>query len=364
MKKPWREYRVVIILFVVWRVLLAGIERAAPLLWPLREGFLGPNPWLNFDGVHYLSIARNGYFTFQQAFFPFFPNLIRWVSSLFLLNDYVTAIMISHVMFLLGLILYYRLAQAINKPMARWSVILLLLFPTSYYFAAGYTESLFFFLSVLSLYAAGQKRWWVAGIAGMLASNTRLFGVFLFPAIVLEYLQRPRSRRRALDIIAICLIPVGLLAYMVYLGGTIADPLAFFHSQPAFGAGRSGSTLILLPQVVFRYTKIFLTATPNTVSYAVAIFEFITLILGFLLVYLGYRQRLRLSLLLYSLLVILTPTLTGTLSSLPRYILSAFPLFFVLGNVHNRWIKAAIAILFIGGLFVSTAAFLQGYFVA
>src|SRR5688572_29034439 len=38
----------------------------------------------NFDGVHYLSIAQNGYQALgSQAFFPLFPIIVRWLSFIF-----------------------------------------------------------------------------------------------------------------------------------------------------------------------------------------------------------------------------------------------------------------------------------------
>jgi len=33
--------------------------------------------WANFDGAHYINIARDGYHQFDQAFFPLYPLMIR-----------------------------------------------------------------------------------------------------------------------------------------------------------------------------------------------------------------------------------------------------------------------------------------------
>lgn len=331
----------------------------------MREGFLGPVRWANMDGVHYLSIAKNGYFTYQQAFFPLYPNLIRWVSRVAGISDVTAALAISHIAFLAGLILFYDLARSINRRYAVWSIVFLLLFPTSFFFASIYTESLFFFLSVACLVAARRKLWWVAGVAGMLASNTRLFGIFLFPVVIWEYLKAPARTRRWQDIVAICLVPVGLAMYMWYLAGSIGDPLAFFHAQPAFGAGRSGSTLVTLPQVLWRYMRIFTTVSPPSFTYGISVFEVVTFISGILVIWAGLQKRvLTVAYIVYCLAILITPTLTGTLSSLPRYILSAFPLFIVMGNMHNTKIKVAIVVVFVLGLIIFTAAYLQGYFVA
>lgn len=351
--------------FVLWRGALWIIESAAPAFWPLYTRFIGPSFWSNFDGVYYITIARvGGYGPYQQAFFPLYPILIRWLSKVSGIDDIAVSLFISHASFFFGLLLFYLLAREHDSKNAWWSVLLLLLFPTSFFFAAVYTESLFLFLSAFCLYAA-RKRWWlVAGVIGGLASSTRLFGIFLLPAVIWEYLQTPTKNWRWVFIAQMCIIPLGLIFYMIYLNVTTGDPLAFFHAQPAFGAGRSGGSLIVLPQVLWRYFKIFTSVAPLTLTYAISLFEFLVFILGSGLLWLGYKRGVRLSYLLYSFAILITPTLTGTFSSIPRYMLSAFPLFFIFGSVHNTGIKI-LSVLLCAVVFVLAAtAFLQGYFIA
>src|SRR3989338_9815017 len=62
----------------------------------------------NFDRAHYLLIAKNGYAQYQQAFFPLYPLLIRWLSSLFLNNHLVTGLLISNLSFLVGLFIFSK----------------------------------------------------------------------------------------------------------------------------------------------------------------------------------------------------------------------------------------------------------------
>src|SRR3990172_6131345 len=70
----------------------------------------------NFDGAHYLLIAKNGYSQYQQAFFPLYPLLIRWLSPFFLNNHLLTALIISNISFLLGLYFFSKyLKLAINN---------------------------------------------------------------------------------------------------------------------------------------------------------------------------------------------------------------------------------------------------------
>ncbi|MBI5449389.1 glycosyltransferase family 39 protein [Candidatus Gottesmanbacteria bacterium] len=364
MKKRWQVIAFISAVFVFWRGALWTIENAAPAFWPLYTRFLGPSFWSNFDGVYYLTIARGGYGPYQQAFFPLYPLLIRWLSRLSGVDDISVSLFISHVSFFFGTLLFYVLARDNDKKNARWSLMLFLLFPTSFFFAATYTESLFLLLSAFCLYAAKRQWWLLSGISGCLASATRFFGIFLFPAVFWEYVRNRPKTHSWMHFVGICLIPVGLLSYMAYLNAALGDPLAFFHAQPAFGAGRSGNTIIFLPQVLWRYLKIFVSVAPLTLTYAVSLFEFLVLVMGACLLWLGYKRKFRMSYLIYSLAIFVTPTLTGTLSSVPRYILSAFPLFFIFGSVHNTWIKILATMIFAVIFVLAATAFLQGYFIA
>ena len=59
------------------------------------------------------------------------------------------------------------------------TIIFTFLFPTSFFFSAIYTESLFLLGTVLAFWAAYQDKWWVAGIGGAIAVLTRNLGITL-----------------------------------------------------------------------------------------------------------------------------------------------------------------------------------------
>lgn len=363
MKNRW-EVSIVTLFFAIWRVFLGAIEFFTARFIFFRRFFLGPLLWANFDGGHYFSIADTGYHTYQQAFFPLYPILISLLSRSVGIPLVPGGLIISHIAFFIGLIFFYKLAilEKVNHPF--WSVIFLLLFPTSFFFASVYTESLFLVLSVSSVYFLKRKKLLVSGVLGMLASSTRLFGIFLLIFPIAEYLKQQKKEGRFLYLLPMLLIPLGLVAYMIYLQQTLGDPLAFFHLQPKFGAERSGGNIILLPQVLWRYLKILFFSS-FSLPYVIAAFELIVFVLGMFLLWIGWKKfRIKSEYLIFSLLILLVPTMTGTLSSIPRYAISAFPLFFVVGNMHNKWVKLGIAVIFAIGLVASTALFLSGYFVA
>lgn len=376
----------VILTFLTWKIVLSFVSILSLKLLPLRTGFLGGGienysrtpllwGWANMDGQHYLSIAKNGYFQYEQAFFPLYPLLIRGLSVV--TGDYLlSALLISHASFLLALFFLYKLVKMeYQESVARWTIFFLLVFPTSFFFGSVYSESLFLFLIVSSFYCAKKEKWWLAGIIGGLASATRLVGIFLFPALLWEWWKskkigkqpfsqsRPeQSRRVAIQPLAsIAIIPLGLLSYMWYLIKTTGDPLFFFHAQPAFGAGRSGANLILLPQVIYRYLKIFLTAQLSY-DYLIAILEFISFIFAVYLLLKSFK-KISPSYQVFAWLTLITPTLTGSLSSMPRYLLSAFPLFIIIAleNTRVKQIFLSLSILF---LVLGTMFYFRGFFVS
>jgi hypothetical protein len=359
MKKHWMHYKFVYKAFFFWRFLLAFIAWVSVGWYPLHFVYLGQSPWGNFDGVHYVNIATSGYEQFQQAFFPLYPLLIGIVHTLKLLPPDAAGLVISHVAFLAALLVFYAYAKKFSESIAQWSVILLLAYPASFFFASVYTESLYFLFSILVIYLVEKYEFGKASMVGVLACATRLFGIFLWPYVLYKAYEKNKKLSPILF-----LFPLGLFSYMMYLYISVHDPLAFIHVQPQFGANRSGGHLIFLPQVLWRYANIIFFASKSTASYWVAILELVSFVSASVLVYLGWKKQSLRGLLLYSSCIVLLPSLTGTFSSVPRYILSAFPLFIVLGSLDNRVVKFVIVGLFSIGLVVMCSMFLQGYFVS
>jgi hypothetical protein len=362
MKRFWEHYKSVILAVTAWRLLLAFIELISPYLFPLRTAFLDPVHWANMDGGHYLFIARAGYGLYEQAFFPLYPMLIRMFSFLPIPLPYV-GLLISHGAFFIGILLFYDLALGVEGKYALWSVIFLLAFPTSYYFAAVYSTSLYFLLAVATFRAIEKRQWLAAGVFGGFASFTRVFGICLLIPSVIEYV-RTKTKINWRDFLAIGLIPMGLVAYMIYLYMQTGDAFSFIHVLPAYGSQRSAGQTVLLPQVFWRYAKILFTASPKTIEYGIAVLELVIFVFFVYLLVRAFTTNIKLSYILYSGIVLVVPTLTGTLTSVPRYVLAAFPLFIVMGITHNRTLKTAMLIIMLIGLVVCTSLYLQGYFVA
>lgn len=366
------SFKKITAIFLSWRLFLVAVGLISAKVLVLKPDFLGREfgrfsvlsglwPWANFDGAHYLSIATKGYGQFEYAFFPGYPLLINLLSRLwpdplgvaFLLSNLLT------VVFLFLLYKFWRLdfpEQTVSK-----GIILLLFFPSAFFWGAVYGESLFLTLAAGCLLAGRRDKYWLAFPLGALACLTRLVGVFLIPALLLIWLK---SKRRRSDLILIILTALGFFAVLAFNGVSTGDPLYFFHVQPSFGAERSGGSLVFLPQVFFRYLKIFLTVNPFSLAFYTAAQELTLVILSLVVLVLGWK-KIKIPELFFSAGVLLLPTFTGTLSSMPRYILAAFPLFIVGAQIlKEKWWFRTVVIIFLLWQVINVSLFLNGYWVS
>lgn len=368
-------------LFLTWKFFVYTCALFAPLFLPLhtesiaRPMAIGSNYllwiWVNFDGVHYLSIARTGYHYPNYAFFPLFPAAIALVHNLFHMPRIESGLWVSNVSFFLGLILLYKITLLdFNKKIALRTIIFGLVIPTSFYYGAFYADGLYFFLSLLSFYSARKSRWFLAGIFGYLAGLDRLIGVTLFPVLLLEwYIQNRTTQLDAKALIKsfvlqkaffIFLVPLGIITYGFYLQINFGD---FFLFQKSLKEWHQ-SQFTFPPQVLFRYIKIFITAQYNYI-YFIALLEFSASVLYCYLI-LRSLKVFRSSYVLLMTLVLLIPTFTGTLQGMPRYILHMFPAFIMLAllTASSKKYFYAVVIFFIVLQAILVAFFTRGYFVA
>ena len=319
--------------------------------------------WANFDGVHYLMIAREGYiFGLTQAFFPLFILLVRF-SGKIVKNPLAAGLLLNHLFFAVNLYVFYKLIRLdFKKEVGLWTLIFLSFFPTSFFFLSLYTESLFLLLVFSSFYLWRKKRHFMAGLVGALASATRITGIFLVPAFLHE--ARKSEKSQISKYLSAFLPSIGLLGYMWYLKSRFGDPFLFAHVQEGFGGGRQTDRLILLYQVFWRYFKMVLTVERNNPLYFTVWLETGSTALFLALLFFAYFKKVRKSYLIFAGLAYFLPTLTGTFSSMPRYVLGLFPGFIALALIEKRAFRLAWLALSLFLLFVCTAMFTRGYWVA
>src|SRR5256714_3121558 len=190
--------------------------------------------WDRWDSGHFVEIATKGYDApYRTAFFPLFPLLERALA--FLTHDpFAAGLIIANLAGLGMLTVLYRLvAGDFDAGLAYRTVLYFSVFPTAFFFAAAYNESLFLCLALLSFYYMRRGNWWLAGLFGFLASLTRSVGLFLLVPFFYEYLRQHQFKLRAthFDILGITGIPAGVGVFALYCYLRFRDPLAFSHAQ-------------------------------------------------------------------------------------------------------------------------------------
>lgn len=388
MKKYWELFKYPLIIFIIWRTIIFLVSYLAihfipqfGNMYPYANTVLettGLPSWIwsfgGFDGVHYLRIAQNGYQdAYYQAFFPLYPTLIKLLNifpkdlsldkRVFVDKTYFyTGIILSNIFLLVSLLV---LKITTGKKNFLWHSLLILSFPTAYYFGATYTESLFLLLLLLFVYFLKNKKYIVAGVIVGIASATRVIGILFLPVLIIQMLDdiiKNKSKITSKILLTLLISPSGLIIYMCYLWRRFNNPLIFISSQPGFGAERSGLPIITFPQVVFRYIKMFI-SVKNEYQVFTILNEFVLSILVLGLIIWAFK-RTDFGIWLLSLLIFLTPTLTGTLSSMPRYVLFSYILLVSSIVTWRPNVKLGLIGLMIIFQLILLALFSRGYWVS
>ncbi len=379
-------------------IVLAGLaslallpDSAAPPPYHLRGE---ANPLIDvlgsrWDTGFYVSIAEEGY-RYQGVplpsvpFFPLLPLLMRL--GALVTGDVVTAgILLSNLFLLLAAMLLYRLVEReFGQPVAGRAVWFLLIFPMSFFGSAIYTEALFLLCTIGSFYAARRQRWGWAGLLGMAAALTRLVGVIMAPVLLVEWwmqrrkspnhpiTQSPQNRLSAIrlgnkswrGLAAAAIVPLGTLAYMLYLQATFGDPLAFVHATAAWDRVPRP-----LPELIGRLLEAPAGGWGQAIaSGAFPLNDWIDLLTAAAFVVLGTAllAQNRWSEGLFVVLGALIPLYSGLLMSQRRYMWVLFPVFVLLArwSEGRPWLERTITMLFAAGLALSVALFANGYWVA
>ena len=316
-----------------------------------------PQPWLDlwshWDAQIYARLAREGYASSgpTEAWIVFFP-LYPWLVCLFeiVAHDYRLAeILVSGLATIAAAILLRRLTVLDYPARVGYAAVwFFLIFPTSYFLHIGYTESLFLTFALGSLLAGRRERWLLAGALGAAACLTRVIGVGLGPALLIEaWLQYRKSRRLNPQWLWIGLLGVGLGIYLLLNYAVAGDPLAFTHFEKQVWRKSFASPW-------FGVAELWRGLSNRTPSdfYMIGVYELFAVGLGFAGA-IWCTLRLRLSYGVWMFFNLFLITSTSFISSAPRYVLALFPLFIWAAAAGTKRplvgaILSAASLLFLG----------------
>ncbi len=228
MKTFWSEHRSDFFLAILFFITSSIFFEVAAKLSSLEYGV--PNISLEesckLDCHWYSSIVRDGYHlepsahpkgdAANWAFFPTFPIAAKFLAFLTGYDARVVLPVTSRLFLLASIFLFLIVAKREFGENARVLSGMLVAFnPYVVYAYAGYTETLYFFLTALAFHAADKQRWVSAGFFSAILSSTRLVGVFFGAVLAMEYFRTGVLRNRKLWpalMLGLMLCPLGLAA--------------------------------------------------------------------------------------------------------------------------------------------------------
>jgi Gpi18-like mannosyltransferase len=333
--------------------------------------------FLRYDSGWYLTIAGTGYsyngdIMTQQSvvFYPLYPLLARGLHYVFGMDLNLAVLLVANLSAVIAIVLLYRLVSLqYDKAVALYTVALISLFPTSFFFSAGYTESLTFLLIVLTFLSINSKRFLLAACCAGLASASRATGVLLLLPLLWELWRNSPQRdwRLATRIVGYSVIATsGLWIFMIWLWKHFGNPLVFAQNQRAWEVTGQHNSLfkVITLQPFYQHLGDIVHTGPMPNSVDPWIF------LIFLGLVIFFHKRVPVSFSLFALGVILLPYLTRTggelgFQSMSRYLLLAFPVFTIMARLLKKslWASLTITAIFAAVLFMYSAMFSQWYWI-
>jgi len=307
------------------------------------------NMFNHWDAPHYVAIAKNGYVNTGDAanfivFFPLYPILIRLFTVDFSYIN-LSALIVSNVCSLVAFSYLYKIAKLeFNDSVAMKAVLFLSVFPTAYFLSAPYTEGLFLALVIASIYYARLGKWQFAGLISLFAALTRIEGLVLLPALLVEYFHQKgwKPRKTDLNILWIFLTLAGSLIYLNINYQITGNPFTFISKQATHWDVKFGPWTGLTTAYSWARTASY----PSNITIGLAPLVFA--VFGLLMVGVSVWRRLRPVYIAYMFFAWALAVSTSWWISVPRYVMAMFPMFMLFGLLTNR--KAVnIAIVIVSG---------------
>ncbi len=332
--------------------------------------------WKRWDSQHYLNIAGNGYAGAVEngehiflVFYPLLPWLLRCL-AVFFHDMRFCGILLSTICYGIGCIYLYKIAEKeFEKEVALTATAAISVFPFGFFFGSILTESLFFAIASAFLYYVRQHKWSLVAILGFLACLTKVQGLLLAFAVLVELfysengiaLLRDKKWKDFLHRVILpgCQAAVMLFGFIVYLlinYQVEGDPFRFLYYQTNHWYNGFAPIWATMHYIIQNAVTGWYTST-GMCLWVPELVLFFVYIAG--IVY-GFRRKIRPMYLAYLIAFFLLTYSSSWLISAGRYTLSALPLFLLAGDWLQRHENRKLPILLLSSMLMML--YFVGYF--
>lgn len=287
-----------------------------------------------WDGGWYVLVADAGYpsavpaaGSSTLAFFPLYPLLVRAFDALPFLTPIGAGLVVCGLTAMAATVVIWVLGRRLlGVEVADRAVALFAFFPGSFVLSMVYAEGVFLLLAAGCLWALVERRWLLAGVLAALGTASRPNAVALVGACAWAALVAVRSRRAWRSLVAPALAPVGIIGFFGYLWARTGEATAWFSAQRA-GWEERVVPLAIADDLRQLARDPFADAN-NTVVVAGALVAVVALVLLL-------RSGLPGEVVAFAVLLLGLAFVSETLGPRPRFILTAFPVFYA-AALHLR----------------------------
>jgi hypothetical protein len=341
---------------------------AFPLAQPQQTTMFGASSpfwdqFTSFDSGWYYQIARYGYRFVpggpsagidkpgKIAYFPIYPLLMRYAGRMFGRSPgdlYLGGLLVSWLAFAAALVALFCLARLdLSRERAQRAALLAAIFPFGFFFGFVYTESLFLLLTLVAFYGFRTRRWMAGGVAGGLATATRVNGILMLVALAWIALKNVGDSRRdrVHAVLGLALVPTGITAYSAYVYYLSGRPFEWARSISRWGYHPGGAPWLPLAHLVHQlvtHPYRFLTTEP--IALYDTLYGVTALLFAAAIPFVWRRFGAGYG--LFMLLNLYLPLSSGAFEGLGRYCSVLFPMFIWLASIRSRFVYTSLVVLF------------------
>lgn len=317
--------------------------------------------WVRWDANNYIRIATVGYDGYYEngmattlVFFPLYSWIMK-LFNLFIPSIAACGLIVSTLCYSLGCVFLYALVcEDYGKSIAKRTVILISVFPFSFFFGAIMPESTFLLTGCACMYFARKRHFVLSGIFGALASLSRMQGLLLAVFFVTEWINayKPFTLLKGKEYKTLCkhifsklspvlIMPVGTLIYLYQNYAVTGDAFKFLEYQERVWGQHAqyfGQT------VADNFRNLTTTLWSETQSVCIWLPQFVLFFLCTATLVYGLRRH-RSGYILFLVLYLIMNYTPSLLLSGGRYMCVAFPMFIILGEffeTHPKLWEGAI----------------------